>query len=593
MTAADSFRPNGGSRPLPADRRSRSSADFRPIEVSSRKSAGSGLTGGSARYVGRVGALAVALGIGAAVTAPALAGADTTGSAGSSGSSASDSASSGTPRSKVRPGATRGSRGSQPATDRKTGADDESPAIAVADPVDDVPVDDVPVDTDRETVADRSPSDTVRGSSAPDPVVTTTESGGSRSILGEQADSAEPVAVAAVTPQSTPAPLPVIVVDTAPSSAAENVFPTAVQPTTGSVAAAAGSVPVMTAAPERTSAVSNSVSGLGGDLLSWFGAGAGGDAPAAAPLMWAVVGFTRRDLGKSSAAPGAAAVTASGEPVDPAAGTGPGMEVLSPSASASGALTADPIADFIRIFIGDGTADNPNAGILWGNGYSYTNTTCTDPGGCNGGNGGLFGNGGDGFNGGNGGSAGWFGNGGAGGAGINGGAGGDGGTGGLFVGNGGNGGAGGRAVSAGVNGGAGGAGGNTGFFSVFSRGGDGGAGGAGNASGGNGGDGGAGGRSWLFNSRGGDGGAGGAAGVGGGNGGDGGDAGAAGALAVLSDGAAGGTGGAGTGAGNGGDGGAGGNAALLALWGRAGNGGAGGNSGIGAGGNGGNGGPPR
>ena len=79
MTAADSFRPNGGSRPLPADRRSRSSADFRPIEVSSRKSAGSGLTGGSARYVGRVGALAVALGIGAAVTAPALAGADTTG----------------------------------------------------------------------------------------------------------------------------------------------------------------------------------------------------------------------------------------------------------------------------------------------------------------------------------------------------------------------------------------------------------------------------------------------------------------------------------------------------------------------------------
>mgnify|MGYP000157874760 CR=1 FL=1 len=30
------------------------------------------------------------------------------------------------------------------------------------------------------------------------------------------------------------------------------------------------------------------------------------------------------------------------------------------------------IADAVRFFVGDGTADNPNAGILFGNGYSYT-----------------------------------------------------------------------------------------------------------------------------------------------------------------------------------------------------------------------------
>ena len=42
---------------------------------------------GFARYVGRVGALAVALGVGAAVAAVPVAFADTTGSSGSSGSS--------------------------------------------------------------------------------------------------------------------------------------------------------------------------------------------------------------------------------------------------------------------------------------------------------------------------------------------------------------------------------------------------------------------------------------------------------------------------------------------------------------------------
>ncbi len=139
------------------------------------------------------------------------------------------------------------------------------------------------------------------------------------------------------------------------------------------------------------------------------------------------------------------------------------------------------------LFFGDGTAENPNGGLLVGNGFSYDGRTCPGVTACNGGNGGVFGNGGNGWNGGNGGSAGWFGNGGAGGEGVPGGDGGAGGTGGLFVGDGGDGGAAGVPVSSGVSG-DGGAGGSAGMFSLWGRGGTGGAGGAG-ADGGDGGDG--------------------------------------------------------------------------------------------------------
>ena len=157
-----------------------------------------------------------------------------------------------------------------------------------------------------------------------------------------------------------------------------------------------------------------------------------------------------------------------------------------PAASAvASSLVASPSApqpptpeSFLRMFVGNGTADNPNAGILMGNGYSYTSYggACTS-GACDGGNAGLVGNGGDGFAGGNGGAAGWFGNGGAGGAATTpGGNGGNGGVGGLFSGNGGAGGAGADAVTG--TGGNGGNGGDAGAMSLFGVGGSGGAGGA-------------------------------------------------------------------------------------------------------------------
>ncbi|WP_208301242.1 hypothetical protein [Mycobacterium sp. DL440] len=278
----------------------------------------------------------------------------------------------------------------------------------------------------------------------------------------------------------------------------------------------------------------------------------------------------------------------------------------------------------IGMFVGNGTAEHPNAGILIGKGYSYGTVDGDCASSCNGGSGGmLFGQGGNGFGGGTGGSVGLIGNGGAGGAGtvdnLNGGNGGQGGIfgnggaggAGFGTGNGGNGGNagvfmnGGTGGAAGADGGTGGTGGLGGLLTGNGgtggtgggAGGDaraignGGTGGAGNANNPNGGDGGTGGA--VFGS-GGDGGAGtnGSAATGGeaGDGGQGGDA-----VAMVGNGGAGGKGGTGQGGAgkDGGSGGAGGTGGK--VFGQGGTGGAGGNGSVfgetqGNGGSGGNGG---
>ncbi len=74
------------------------------------------------------------------------------------------------------------------------------------------------------------------------------------------------------------------------------------------------------------------------------------------------------------------------------------------AASVPGAPPTWKPGSILRVFVGNGTAENPNAGMLAGNGYSYAAYigACTT-GACNGGVGGLIGNGGDGFAGGHGG----------------------------------------------------------------------------------------------------------------------------------------------------------------------------------------------
>jgi len=200
------------------------------------------------------------------------------------------------------------------------------------------------------------------------------------------------------------------------------------------------------------------------------GTSGSGDSPAATPLPWTALAAARRELGGASRTAAPASRSQPAEPIEPVAVSTP-----SAAASAPGAPASWRPGSVLRVFVGNGTADNPNAGILIGNGYSYTTYggACTT-GACDGGNGGLIGNGGDGFAGGNGGAAGWFGSGGKGGAATTaGGTGGRGGSGGLFVGDGGQGG------SGGPGGGTGGDGGNAGAWSFFSTGGVGGVGGIG------------------------------------------------------------------------------------------------------------------
>lgn len=248
--------------------------------------------------------------------------------------------------------------------------------------------------------------------------------------------------------------------------------------------------PLLTAAPSAAAPQAKAiVSGVGGKLLGWLGFGehAGIDVegdPSSAPAMWAALSVARREFAPKTEGSAGDATVATGA-VDPEAphlkDTGDGVFTSAASVPASVSIgsATPPMWGFFNYLFGNGTAEHPDGGILIGNGYSWTAQTCTGDAVCDGGDGGIFGSGGDGFNGGDGGAAGWFGHGGDGGAGRQGETGGHGGIGGLYIGNGGTGGAGGAAISTAVAGGRGGAGGDVGARSIWGYGGDGGHGGHG------------------------------------------------------------------------------------------------------------------
>lgn len=338
--------------------------------------------------IGRVGALAAALGIGAVIAAmPSVAFAETDGSDGLAGattssSMASDSGSKSTrtesakpnselkthSRSEVADHAANGGPSDTPESDG-VGEDDENlaadPAEPAADPVSDQ---DVPW----------SPRDTVASPRSEQ------EDAGTETTSGATATPASEDEKEASTPEASE-PVPDMV---EPPSA----------PTGAEITAATVSMPGRTSpalrdrAPSQLSTFLNmNTHGSGGDPL----------APAVAPLMLGTAAVGRR-------------TTALTEP------------------------TADQRAS--RLF-GDGTAEHPDAGLLFGNGFSWDGSSCTGTAACHGGNAGLLGgSAGHGFNGGNGGAAGLFGRGGDGGDGRPDGSGGNGGRGGLISGDGGDGG---------------------------------------------------------------------------------------------------------------------------------------------------------
>ncbi|TXI37833.1 MAG: hypothetical protein E6Q56_09940, partial [Mycobacterium sp.] len=286
----------------------------------------------SAGYVGRVGALAVALGVGSAVAAVPVAFADSSGSEGSSAVSGERGGASGATSSSTRT-PSRGGRSGAVAGPRQSDADTSDAATSVDAP---------------------------------------------RTASGRSGEAAQDAADERVTSRLR--------------SAGEDVEAEAV----------AAEAPSMTAAPE--------VPPVASPISSWLGSRNGG-APEA--VAWSAAAVARRDTGGSAPAVQPAAVVGTAAVV-PAAVEPTALTVVSPAAASA---VGDPISDFIRIFIGDGTASNPNGGLLIGNGYSWTALTCTGVAACTGGNGGLIGSGGNGWNGGDGGNAGWIGNGGNGGAG--------------------------------------------------------------------------------------------------------------------------------------------------------------------------------
>lgn len=486
----------------------------------------------AARSIGRIGALAVALGIGyALMSVPAVANADPGSSAVASDDAAGAATGSGSPSHGQ--GTRAGSR-----------------ATAESDP------------------APNGPQ--LRGQSRPKAVPEHTSGGRFESVRAADVDpprlsvalrpepvveTAPPAAVVAPADLSTPVEAP-------PADIGRSVAPIEVPP------APAAEIPVPSPAPVMRAPVSQSVASAVGGLSGLLSARGGGGVPAAAPLAWTALAASRREFDTAPVNVRPAASTTNSQPATPAL-------------FSKATVSANPIQNIVNFFIGNGTAEHPDAGILVGNGYSWTSETCNQGTSCTGGRSGLlFGNGGNGFAGGDGGSAGLLGNGGAGGAGVDGGVGGNGGAGGLFFGNGGAGGAGGATAGNGRPGGSGGSGGETGLLSWFSVAGAGGAGGSAagvNATAGAGGAGGATGLFSLFDTAG----AGGAGGTSTGNfgvAGAGGAGGNVGALSLFGNAGAGGSGGAGLGYdGIGGAGGRGGNTGLLTV----GDGGAGGAAGAG------------
>ena len=125
---------------------------------------------------------------------------------------------------------------------------------------------------------------------------------------------------------------------------------------------------------------------------------------AGAAMVGAAVLFATTDAPKTTASPAyKLASTESDLLLFGNSLAGSNSKAAAPTASATANAT-----NFVAEFIGNGTAEHPNGGLLIGNGYSYSaaDAQCASAS-CNGGRGGLLmGNGGNGYNAGNGGSAG-------------------------------------------------------------------------------------------------------------------------------------------------------------------------------------------
>ena len=358
---------------------------------------------GYSNQIGRVGALVVALGVGAGIASmPAVAFAETTDSGGSAGSSRSSSDSSGSRSGGSSAGAESGSSldsvGDASADTAETpdaGDTEDAADTEAADAEDDA---DAEVTEDDAGVADAdqgsgvaSGADDVSGAGGGSDSNEVVDKGPARSSGGARSpgrtgssgsgsvDKVKSARVVAPTVQkrATSAPLaesPVSVSDSS-ASAGRSLVVVSTSPDEGVVGPAKVSRPVVEAWTP-VAGPAKQLTRLWSLLSSWLVDGPASNGspavPAAAPLMWGAAAVARRELGGTTNARANA------------------NAVVSPS----------------RLF-GDGTAEHPDARSLFGNGFTWDATSCTGTTACTGGNAGsLGGNGGGGFNGGDGGSAG-------------------------------------------------------------------------------------------------------------------------------------------------------------------------------------------
>ncbi|MCH9733998.1 MAG: hypothetical protein K0U78_05525, partial [Actinomycetia bacterium] len=374
-----------------------------------------------ADHVGRVGALAVILGVGAAIVSlPAVALADATGSAGSTDSarsSGSDSSASGSASesSASDPGDSSDGLGAgspDPASDESVGgalqgsagsqasegdtdiademADDLADDIADEDDVIGETVDgdsdaasstgagsaaDADADAPTEVVADPASgadADTVQDSSSPEgsgqeasvPVDTSSEPSGSSG--GDSDPAASPLAVE-VEPPAPEVDIPEVDEDAPAPLAApvvdQNDWASSPAAPVGDQVDAAGAgvpMPVMTAAPGATAP-----EGLVAEVASVLGLSpdGGSDIPALAPLVWTAAAFARRDIGGENNSAGSGTEAGqTGEPTGPESEAGDEVRSAPPVAEAVslGSCGFNLICDALKLFqkdITDGIAD--------------------------------------------------------------------------------------------------------------------------------------------------------------------------------------------------------------------------------------------
>jgi len=298
----------------------------------------SGPTQRPVHHVGRVGALAVALGVGGVIAALPPAAADTGGpsdggssqTASEAGNSAGDSTGTRGPRAQTRTGSPdRSARGASEragtAGEMATNARNPRTPVRVGA--------DVPTGTGGSRSAPASDLIPVGPDSAP--------GGTTPSPQAAQPAAARVPAPAVI--DRAPASAP----DTKPDIAPADATPAATITEVAAIAApvpsvVAAAVPVMTAAPATAAVSPTALTGL----LDWLGGPGRTDIPAAAPLAWAAAAASRREL---SAAP---------SPVAPAASVTTGQPVpasLADQIAGIGILAGLP--EQIRAGIGEAAAD--------------------------------------------------------------------------------------------------------------------------------------------------------------------------------------------------------------------------------------------